>query len=263
MRTEGKWHGGSGSVSIVVLTLLPCALMAAWYGHRRDLKVLRGWSLAFATLLLVTAYATLNRTIWFAIVLEALVIGSLLALRERTSIGVRTKAVAAAGAVLLLAGAALMSSHIQAEREQNGAPIVLSEDPRLKLWPEVLEHFKERPLTGYGFGRGVLRQPLHNAFRDPLLWHAHNLFLDPLLQVGVPGLILLLVLLGATLREGWRLASMPEEFTAACGIAVIALVVGMLIRNMTDTLWVRHSALAYWAVLGVLLAWGHRARPAG
>jgi hypothetical protein len=47
---------------------------------------------------------------------------------------------------------------------------------------------------------------------------------------------------------------------AACGIAVIGVVAGMLMRNMTDTLWVRHNALLYWAVLGVLFAWGCRTR---
>ena len=130
-----------------------------------------------------------------------------------------------------------------------------------KLWPEVLELIGERPWTGYGFGRGVLREPLQAELKDPLLWHAHNVFLDTAMQVGLPGLLLLLVLIGATLREGWRLVQAENILANACGIAALAVVAGMLIRNMTDMLWVRHNALVYWAVLGVLFAWGHRARP--
>jgi O-antigen ligase len=126
------------------------------------------------------------------------------------------------------------------------------------LWPEVLEHIKARPLTGYGFGRGILRQSLSDDLKRPLQWHAHNLFLDTLLQVGIPGLLLLLLLLGATLREGWRMMRVPDDLSVACGLAVIGVVAGMVVRNMTDTLWVRQNALFYWGVLAVLFALGRR-----
>jgi O-antigen ligase len=110
----------------------------------------------------------------------------------------------------------------------------------------------------------MLRQSLQNEFGQPLLWHAHNYFLDTVVQVGIPGLLLLFLLLGATLREGWRMARSPDDLATACGLALIAIVAGMVIRNMTDTLWVRQNALLYWGVLGVLLAWGRRPRaPAG
>ena len=50
---------------------------------------------------------------------------------------------------------------------------------------------------------------------------------------------------------------------AACGTALVAVVAGMLVRNMTDVLWVRQNSLLYWGVVGVLLAWGEvRRKPA-
>ena len=82
-----------------------------------------------------------------------------------------------------------------------------------------------------------------------------------MLQVGIPGLLLLLLLLGATLQEGWRMARAPDDLSVACGLAVIGIVAGMMIRNMTDTLWVRQNALLYWGVLGILFALARR--PAG
>jgi O-antigen ligase len=259
VRNGERWHGGSGNLSTIVLTLLPCALMAAWYGHRNAIPGLRNWGIALAALLLAAAYTTLNRTIWFGIAFELLLIAGLVALRDGSVLAPRAKGVGVAAVVLVVASAALMGSHIQAEREEHDGKLAVAEDPRLRLWPEVLEHIKERPLTGYGFGRGVLREPLRAELNDPLLWHAHNLFLDTVVQVGLPGLLLLLVLLGATVREGWRLTRSSDALAAACGIAVLGVVAGMLIRNMTDTLWVRHNALVYWAVLGVLFAWGYRA----
>ena len=254
--SEG-WHGGPQNLSSALLTMMPCVLMAGWYGRRTGWTRLELLSVGFAALLLIGAYTTLNRTIWFGFAAQLLVLGALLALREPRSIGPRAKMIGAGLAILVVATGALMTSRIQAEREATGAA-TFAKDPRLTLWPEVLEHIKARPLTGYGFGRGLLRQSLRNESNQPLLWHAHNLFLDTVLQAGIPGLLLLLLLLGATLREGWRMARAPDDLSVACGLAVIGIVAGMVIRNMTDTLWVRQNALLYWGVLGVLFALARR-----
>jgi len=254
--SEG-WHGGPQNLSSALLTMMPCVLMAGWYGRRTGWTRLELLSVGFAALLLIGAYTTLNRTIWFGFAAQLLVLGALLALREPRSIGPRAKMIGAGLAILVVATGALMTSRIQAEREATGAA-TFAKDPRLTLWPEVLEHIKARPLTGYGFGRGLLRQSLRNESNQPLLWHAHNLFLDTVLQAGIPGLLLLLLLLGATLREGWRMARAPDDLSVACGLAVIGIVAGMVIRNMTDTLWVRQNALLYWGVLGILFALARR-----
>jgi O-antigen ligase len=131
-------------------------------------------------------------------------------------------------------------------------------DPRPALWREALEMVEERPLSGYGFGRGLLRDSLRDEFGRPELWHSHNLFLDAALQTGIPGVLLLLILFGATFRQGWRLARGSSLPSAVCGAVAIAVVLGTILRNSTDVLWVRQSALLYWAVMGILLAWGIR-----
>jgi hypothetical protein len=68
------------------------------------------------------------------------------------------------------------------------------------------------------------------------------------------------VLLAAALRQALRFAADPSAATAACGIALIAVLAGMLTRNMTDMLFVRQNSLLFWGVTGVLLAWGARWR---
>jgi O-antigen ligase len=257
------WHGGPGNHAAVLLMLMPCALMAGWYGGRA------GWSAATRTaiwalvgLLLASAYTTLNRTIWVGFALQLVLLGALLRLRHGASPDRVTKVAGAALAAAVIAGGAIMLLHVQAEREASGAGTFLK-DPRLTLWPEVLKRIEERPLTGHGFGRGAIRKSLReNIAGADLLWHSHNLFLEATVQLGIPGLVLLLALLGATVREGWKSAMAPDDAAAACGIALVAVVAGMVVRNMTDVLWVRHIALLYWSIVGVLLAWGamHRAR---
>lgn len=250
-------HGGPGDHSSALLTLTPCAVMTAWYGRRV------GWRLSaqfplwiLGALILISAYCTLNRTVWIGLGLEVLLVGGLLIVRTRTPApwSSRTKLVSGFVAVAVLAGAAIALSTIQARREAVGGKS-LANDTRLTLWPEIVERVRERPFTGYGFGRGLLRGPLEKEFRDldPMLWHAHNTFLEQLIQLGVPGLALFLLLLAAILREGWRTMLDASDFHAACGMALIAVVTGMLVRNMTDTLFVRGNSLLFWGVAGTLL----------
>jgi O-antigen ligase len=252
------WHGGPGDHSNALLLLMPCAVMAGWYARRAGAGA---WPVvaagALAATFFVSAYATLNRTIWIGFAVQFAVLGTFLALRGRASLKL-----AAAGAALLAALAVLFVA-AQDELQETKRPRAArapKADTRVALWPEVAAHIAERPLTGHGFGRGLLRAELQEKLRgvDRNLWHAHNIFLDAALQTGLAGLALFVALLGAIVRAGWRYARSADDGVAACGIVLIALVAGMLVRNMTDTLLARQNALLFWGLVGVLLAWGTR-----
>ena len=248
------WHGGPGDHSSALLTLMPGIAMAAWYFSRPGrplwLAVL-SWMLV--VILFASAYTTLNRTIWGALAIEFGLIGFLVLARTRARMA------AIAVTLIVVTGCGAMVLSIQAQREALGGK-PMQRDHRLELWPQILERVEERPLTGYGFGRGVLREALQKELStlDTNLWHAHNIFLEALIQAGAPAVVLLLFLLGALAREGWRLGRDADEATAACGIALLAVLAGMLARNMTDTLLVRQNALLFWGMSGVLMGIGRR-----
>lgn len=249
-------HGGPGDHSSVLLTLIPCIAMAAWYYSRARSIGPAAALWVLLAVLFASAYATLSRTIWGALAVEFALIGCLVLVRSRArlaAIVVTLGVVASCGAMVL---------NIQVQREGLGATSMQT-DHRFALWPEILQRIQERPLTGYGFGRGILRETLQKEFStlDQHLWHAHNIFFEALIQAGAPAVLLLLLLLGVILREAWRLARDADEARAACGMALIAMVAGMLARNMTDTLLVRQNALLFWGMTGVLLALAGRFRP--
>jgi len=258
------WHGGAGNHSSLLLTLMPCALMTAWYGMRNGWSRLRLWLVAaLIALLLVAAYTPQHRTVWLGFGAEGLLVMVLLqVLQPAATRGLtpRAKLGVALLALAVVAGAIAATATVHRERTAVLSASALEKDPRLALWPEVLERIEERPLTGYGFGRGGLRSSLPNELGDPTLWHAHNLFLETTVQLGLPGLVLLLALLGATLREAWRLSRTGQDLPLACGIALAAVIAGMLVRNMTDVLWLRQNALLYWGVAGALLGLGAASR---
>jgi O-antigen ligase len=254
-------HGGPGNVSSALVILLPCAAGAAWYG-REARWPLRARSAAWAlvALLVLAAYQTLNRTVWIAFAVQVGLLG-LFAYRRRAA-GAQQRGLLAALALggALALGVGLMLYKVQSERAEAGVGETLASDPRPALWREAVKKISERPLTGYGFGRGMLRESLRDEFKKVELWHSHNLFLDAALQAGIPGLLLLVALFATTLWQGWRLSRSADAAAAVCGIVLIAVVLGTIVRNLTDVLWVRQSALLYWAVVGVLLAWGARYR---
>jgi len=249
------WHSGPGDHSSALLTLLPCLAMAAWYGSRAGWPRIGLLLLAMlGVLFAASAYFTLNRTLWLGFAAQLMLLGGMLILRAEHARITRARAVSVFLGVFTVLVVAFVS--VQATREATGGK-ALQADHRLLLWPEIIEQIGEKPLTGYGFGRGLLRAPLREDFGsiDGHLWHAHNLVLEVLIQLGIPGLALLALLLGALVREGWRYARSADERTMACGIALIAVVAGMVMRNMTDTLFIRQNSLLFWAACGVLLAW--------
>ncbi len=236
-------HGGPGYLSSGLIAVFPCIVMAGWFGRRTGCRWVLVCSAALVGLVLVAGYTTLNRTIWMAVAVQTLIMVGML---------VRLRQVWLLVGIGLVAGTTAITLRIHAER----GGIEISRDPRLALWSEVIDIAKERPLTGYGFGRGLLKRNLQEEFHNHLLWHAHNLFLDTVLQTGIVGLGLLLLLIAAVLREGWLMTRAAEPFVMACGITLVTLVVGVVIRNLTDTLLVRQNALFFWGAVGVLLAWG-------
>jgi len=258
--SSAGWHGGPGDHTAALLTLMPCTLAVLWYARQAHWPRTARWAIAMLIVLfLAAAYATQNRTVWLGFALEVAVFAAVLALRRSGNLRAQLS-IALAGA-LVVAATATVVLLVQAERETTGA-YSMSADPRLSIWPRATQYIEHRPLTGYGFGRGLLREHLPAEAHHELAWHAHNLFLDLALQAGLTGLVLFVVLLAATLRQGLRFAADPSPATAACGMALIAVLAGMLTRNMTDVLFVRQNSLLFWGVTGVLLAWGARWRTA-
>jgi len=254
-------HGGPGDHSSALLTLMPCVAIAGWYASRAGWPRRTSFAIwSLAALIVASAYTTLNRTLWIGFAAEFLVLGALLVARTPGALR-DARFRLAIGAIVLaaLVGGGAVLAKIQAERVTVGAKAV-ERDSRLALWPEIAGYVAEQPFTGYGFGRGLLRDDLRQKFAqvDANLWHAHNLFLDALLQLGVPGLALLVVLLGAVAREGWRAARRGNDAQAACGIALLGVLAGIVVRNMTDTLLVRQNALLFWGVVAVLLGFSSR-----
>ena len=253
------WHGGPGDLSSALLVLLPCVLAAGWYVQRIGMHKALAPVAMLVLLILVAAYTTLNRTIWFGFVIEIALLGTLIAMRNTVSADGPVRRSTLALAIAVLVSCVGFAALVQLERQESNPQAVLDKDPRLSIWPDVVRRIEAAPLTGYGFGRGLLRHDLTRELGNGQFWHAHNLFLDIGLQTGIPGLLLFLLLIGVIVGEGWRASRHgADDRVIATGMALLGVIVGMVVRNMTDTLLVRQNSLFFWATVGFLLGWIER-----
>ncbi|MDK3157406.1 O-antigen ligase family protein [Kamptonema cortianum] len=68
-----------------------------------------------------------------------------------------------------------------------------SDQARVVLWKDALQAFSQKPLTGIGVG--VFAEHIGWKHTERSGFHAHNIFLSVLVELGIPGLLLSIVLL--------------------------------------------------------------------
>lgn len=256
--TDGP-HGGVGDFSTYLILVLPFILLAAVKKPLAGFPVNPAWLLL--PILLVGGQLTLNRTFWPALL--AVSATFILLYRFRTRPFRISRQILG---IAILLGILTVTPFFETVKDKavttgTNTEILtraIQQDPRIPLWSFVMERINEHPLTGAGFGRGALRQTLTNHFNDGQLWHAHNLFLNYALQMGVGGVLALALLFWALAREFWRLYRSTQPDASLLGIAGLALLSGVIVKNMTDDFLVRHLALLFWALVGICLGYGKR-----
>ena len=109
------------------------------------------------------------------------------------------------------------------------------------------DRIAERPLTGHGYGKEILGPELATTLGDPTLTHAHNVFASVWLQTGAIGLALFVAVLVAA---AWRFAGYArsrDDTLALVGVVGLAILAGVLVKNLTDDFFVRTNARFLWA----------------
>ncbi|MDK9723943.1 MAG: O-antigen ligase family protein [Sterolibacteriaceae bacterium MAG5] len=239
-------HGGSGVVGSLIVTAAPALAWLALAERARPPRYLAFAVLVFALFL---AFITMQRAVWPALAIE---IGLAVALAVRTGVtrvSSRRLGIAVAVVVAIAVGGLL---HSQQARYGNTTDerVQLTTDSRLALWPEVAARIAENPLAGAGFGRAALRKAMPDLIPadTPALWHAHNVILNYGLSMGVPGMLALVGLFGGFGVFFWRGSS---GTVTAAGIAGVAIVAGVLLRNQFNDFFVRDMSLLFWALVGL------------
>ena len=243
--------GGSGTYSTYMLALLPVLL---WSGTVFEHTRRWDWISGLIVLQLLVAVVVEQRAFWLVFAAQALI--ALYLLRERGFIAISATRVRAIGitvivvAVLAAAGAAVKHQSLG-----------WGQDPRLETWSGVAAQIIDHPLTGKGFGREVMKKAYPELLSQEYtaVWHAHNLFLNYGMSMGIPGMIAILWLFFALLRQFWRLSRADDRIVALAGICGVLLVIGVVARNLTNDFFQRDLALLFWAIAGMFSGYAQHA----
>jgi hypothetical protein len=141
-------------------------------------------------------------------------------------------------------------------REASGMQQAMTTDARPRIWEFYASQVSSHPWFGIGFGKPLPALAYGALIPEDLVkldgnvrTHAHNLFLNTILQVGVIGLLLQLAVL-ACLAYQFYVARHAHPLLFRAGIA---LIVGMLAKNMTDDFMWQSTMLMFWSYCGWLL----------
>jgi O-antigen ligase len=119
----------------------------------------------------------------------------------------------------------------------------------------ALATVRDMPYTGIGLNTFPVVNQLYSAGRDQVP-HAHNTLLQTAVDLGVPGLLVLLALLGAfayTLADTYRAVQSRNQRALLIGIGGAAL--AWLAYGVLDSITLGHKpAMAIWVMLGVTAA---------
>jgi len=147
-------------------------------------------------------------------------------------------------------------SLIERLRVVSGVNRAMSSDARPRIWEFYGSQVAKHPWIGIGFGKPLPSLAYGRLVPDDLFkldgnvrTHAHNLFLNTLLQVGIVGLILQLAVFGGLANQFFAVRRLyPQLYRAG-----IALILGMLAKNLTDDFMWQSTMLMFWSYCGWLL----------
>ena len=118
----------------------------------------------------------------------------------------------------------------------------LSSANRIHMWHYAVPALFDRPLTGYGFGG------FHVLFSNQpgiMSVHAHNFMLDYALAIGIPGLLLVLIVISFVLVGALRTVSRRRQVSVDVSLLAGLTVgcIGMLGAGMID------GSISVWPIL--------------
>lgn len=253
-------HGDIGRYSTYLITMLAPTLFLATRGSLRKSSSYLAWLLVL--LILTGGYMTANRMFWLAaIVMVAFFTVLYVVGHERPPLIVKRASLLCGASIVVLAllfGAVLEQRTASFSDEPKSGELSASPDLRPQIWRHAIHEIAQRPFSGVGFGRAAGRQAFRVISPSGFIWHAHNLFLDYMLQMGIGGAVALSVLFLAVGREFWQLYRSGDRTLRLIGIAGLTLLVGTVMKNMTDDLFLRQNALLFWSLVGAALGYGIR-----
>src|SRR5581483_627719 len=129
-----------------------------------------------------------------------------------------------------------------------------SEGYRTPAWKFGISETLKRPLLGIGYGRGNMQAtfPEQKEMFSKGFIHLHNVFLETALEMGIPGAILLIILVVALIVQFTTGSLRSTDPGDAWFMAVMVMFIfAYFTRNQFDQIYVDAPAVLFWLLMGL------------
>jgi O-antigen ligase len=250
---------------LVTLAPLFAVLLLSPVARRAESRLLL---IAALACICIAAWMSGSRMVWLCF-MAMLVLGMGLSLPRVEAPMARRHAFIVG--VLLLAGLLAMlviTMQFRADTQSVVRADALSfvlHDHRNQIWREAIAMIMERPWSGFGYGNDAIGDLFSARFADPwfreFIRQPHNVLLNQAMQMGLMGAVLMVAvfaaLAGVFIRQ-LRQNSALARWAATCGLALVA---GVLLRNLVDDFLSRHGVLVFGMACGALMGLAIRRPP--
>jgi O-antigen ligase len=189
---------------------------------------------------IIALFFTSVRAAWLAVVFETLLLTVLLLKKYRKSIFL--------GIVII---SVLFS--FAAYKSQSYKNLIIhgprSEGARVEGVFRSLKIISEHPVTGIGYGKKTFSK-YYPELTEPK--HAHNIFLNTAVELGIPGLVFFVIIIGIILKtfvQALKRNMLGEDKLLFSGL--FASIAGFLILNFFDYMYHGWPGMIFWAFVGI------------
>ncbi|MGB7344473.1 MAG: O-antigen ligase family protein [Pirellulaceae bacterium] len=207
-----------------VMTIGFVACVVSFFACSRPLKfVYAGAALVIAA----GSYATLTRSVWVGLMLAVAIIGFVYLPRWVRVLGLAS-AVLFAGAMTM----GLKDQLLEMKRDKNLSAVEAAKSIELRPLLAIVawEMFKDKPITGHGFGRYFENNKPYcddRSYDKPLKhvkgYYQHNTFLAVLVDTGLTGFSLFIGMLLTIMLIGWKLVRQRISTPQARNVGLLLL----------------------------------------
>lgn len=258
---------GVGQFSTYLVMLLPFATLGTLEAWRKKQRIQFAILFVFLAMIMLAGYTTFNRMFWLSslAVLTVICAGALsrqeyAEMRKNILIGVISIALTVAGVFFHMAQR--RTANVIRDNADTSITSTFANSERFEMWRFWIERVYDHPLLGIGFGYDLPMltyrslKPAH--WFDLMFAHAHNLFIDVTLRLGLVGLVLFIAAIITISIFFWRAVREADFHRSLAGISGLALLAGILSKNLTDDFLTRGPLLSLWVLLGILLGFLQR-----
>jgi putative inorganic carbon (hco3(-)) transporter len=243
------------ALTTFLVIAFPLAAGLVAYSDNRKLRIVSGITLSCA---LICQLLTFSRAGILAMLAEGIVFAVLL----------RKKSIAGfvGAAVLLTTIACFVMVQIGDQNKLPYIPVMAklttaNLDARIKTWRLGYEQILAHPLVGIGYGKDTFQKVAQHgmvgpedAQEVPMAGGTHNTALDVAVGAGLPAGIAFLWLMWTLGKRGVsQLWTYTDSLKKASATALVLMIIGFLIRNSFDHMWIGSLALLFWVFVGIFL----------